>query len=92
MSEIDSSEAFGKLLEANALPLFLGTSSMVMLTPVFYVSTDDTSANRIQILERSLNVFMDLSKKNTQVIIKRFGNTGSSPTDRRNLFKTCGPC
>ena len=48
---------------------FLANSSMMMLKPVFNFSTDDTSgllANRIQILEKSLDTLMEESKKNTQ--------------------------
>ena len=79
----DLSEAFRKLSEANALPLFMASSSM-MLTPVLNISTDDTSgllANRIQILEKSLDTLMDESKNNTQLIIDRFDNTASSRID-----------
>ena len=69
-SEVEElSEASRKLSEANALLLFVASSSMMMLTPGFNISTDDTSgqlANRIQILEKSLDTLMDESKNNTQ--------------------------
>ena len=55
-----------------------------MLTPVFNISTDDTSgqlANRIQILEKSLDTLMEKSKNNTQLIIDISDDTASSRTD-----------
>ena len=70
----DISSAMEKLSTNNVLPMFLGTSKMIMKTPVYNTDPNNCDngilANRLKVLEEAVNSLIKVSKKTAAPTLK----------------------
>ena len=68
----DIAELFKKLSESSRLPMFIGTSNMIIKTPVYNVESDicDNSiiATRLKVLEESVSSLIKETKKRSETV------------------------